>query len=95
MIHRGDTSYIDALRDLLEHEHPQVRIRDVDSYDADAFNLCDSLGCCMPTIDAWADVYPALATIPIAWDFTIPYGVMYPAHPSLAVQEFLDAVLAV
>lgn len=93
VIRRGDTSYIDAVRDKLEREHPQVRIRDVEAYDAGAFNLCESRCCAMLTIDAWADVNPALATIPADWDFTIPYGIMHPVQPTPAVSEFVEAML--
>lgn len=93
VIRRGDSAYIDAIRDLLEAEHPQVHIVDVDVYDASAFNLCEARGCAMLSFEAWADTYPSLACIPVEWDFTVPYGVLYPMRPDPAVAEFVDAVL--
>lgn len=92
MVERGDTSYIDALRDEIEEHHPQVRIQDVPSYDTKTFNQCERLGCAMVTIPTWAELHPSLVTVPCDWEFTVPYGIVYPQEPSDVVFEFLEAI---
>jgi hypothetical protein len=42
----------------------------------------------MMTIDNWKNVHPLLKTIPVDWDYTIPFGLL----SSETVQRFLDAV---
>lgn len=43
------------------------------------------------TIDAWNNVHPMLKTLPVEWDYTIPYGLLHSPTPSPIVQSFLDA----
>lgn len=49
----------------------------------------------MVTIDNWAHVHPLLKTIPVDWDYTIPFGLLHSPSPSGTVQRFLDAVKTV
>lgn len=90
MVERGDTSYIDALRDEIEQHHPQILIQDVPSYDTEIFNQCDSSNSVMITIATWAELHPSLVTIPCEWDFTVPYGIVYAQQPSELVMEFVE-----
>lgn len=89
MVERGDTSYIDVLRNEIEEYHPQIHIQDVPSYDTAVFNQCSILGSAMITISTWADLHPSLVTIPCEWNYTIPYGIVYAEHPSEPVAEFI------
>lgn len=90
MVERGDTSYIDALRDEIEEHHPQIHIQDVPSYDTAVFNQCSILGSVMITISTWAELHPSLITIPCEWNYTVPYGIVYAERPSKLVAEFID-----
>lgn len=90
MVERGDTSFIDAVRDEIEAHHPQIRIQDVPSYDTKVFNQCDILGSTMVTIETWADLHPSLVTIPCNWGYTVPYGIIYSDQPSPLVEEFIE-----
>lgn len=88
MIHRGDTTYIDLLRDELE-QYPQITIRDVDYYDTTVFNQCQASGQIMITVYNWKDIHPSLVTIPCDWKYTIPYGIIYAKYPAHEVSQFL------
>lgn len=90
MAERGDTSYIDVLRDEIEQHHPQIHIQDVPSYDTAVFNQCSILGSAMITISTWEDLHPSLMTIPCEWDYTVPYGIVYAEQPSELVTEFIN-----
>lgn len=92
MVERGDTSYIDALRNEIEEHHPQIHIQDVSSYDTKVFNQCESSGCVMITISTWAELHPSLITIPCEWKYTVPYGIIFPQQTSGVVSEFIEAI---
>ena len=92
MVERGDTSFIDAIRDEIEERHPQIKVQDVPAYDTKTFNLCDSTRSIMITIATWADLHPSLVTIPCRWDYTVPYGILYSESPSDSAKIFLDAI---
>lgn len=38
------------------------------------------------------DIHPALVTLPVDWDYTIPYGLLYAKEPSAEARLFIDAV---
>lgn len=89
MVKRGDSTAVDKIRDEIER-HPQIRIEDTPQfYDMEVFNRCAQTQNIMLTLDCWQDVHPALVTIPVAWDFLIPYGVLYPKSPSEDILRFL------
>lgn len=90
MVERGDTAYVDALRDEIEQHHPPIRIQDVPSYDTSVFNQCSNLGGVMITISTWSELHPLLVTIPCEWDYTVPYGIIYAKQPSAPVVEFVN-----
>lgn len=92
MVERGDTSFVDSLRDEIEQNHPQIRIQDVPSYDTKVFNQCNISNSVMITIETWSELHPSLITIPCNWDYTVPYGIIYPETPSNPVAEFIDVL---
>lgn len=89
MVERGDTKFIDALRDEIEKNHPQIHIQDVASYGTGVFNQCDRTNSVMVTIGTWAELHPSLVAIPCEWDYTVPYGIVYAENPSALVLEFI------
>ena len=68
MVERGDTIYIDRLRDELETAHPQIHIHDVPSYDISIFNYAATTGHPMITADIWSEIHPSLVTLPCDWE---------------------------
>ena len=61
-------------------------------YTLDVFNRCEEGCAVLLTLDGWKDVHPSLVTIPVDWEYTIPYGVLYPRKPSNSVQLFVRAL---
>jgi hypothetical protein len=39
-----------------------------------------------------ADVHPSLVTIPVEWDYEIPFGIVYANEPSKAFMAFVDTI---
>lgn len=93
MVKGGDSPANDVIRDDLQKNHPAIRIEDTQNfYDISVFNRCIETGNVLLTLECWQDVHPALVTIPVDWDYCIPYGLLYPQNPSPDVVRFVEAV---
>lgn len=95
MVQTGDSEVNDRLRAYLQREHPQIRIEDTPRfYDISVFNHCAETGNVLLTLECWKDVHPGLITIPVEWDYRIPYGLLYAQNPPEDVRRFVEAVRA-
>ena len=93
MVKRGDSSLNDRLRADLERDHPQIRIEDTEQfYDISVYNRCAQEGTLLLNVECWKDVHPGLVTLPVDWDYQIPYGILYAKDPPEAVRAFIRAV---
>lgn len=93
LIKRGDSYVLDQMRDDILRSHPEIHIVDFDGYyDISTFNLCEQQGYLMETLDIWASLHPSLATIPVQWNYEMPYGILYAQKPSKTVKEFIDTI---
>lgn len=93
MVQRGDSGTNDFIRNDLEKNHPAIRIEDTPSfYDMTVFNRCAETDNVLLTIECWQDVHPGLVSIPVNWDYSIPYGLLYSTTASDDVLRFVDAV---
>ncbi|MEK3724695.1 LysR family transcriptional regulator [Paenibacillus sp. FSL H8-0034] len=93
VVNGGKSAVIEEIRVFLKRNHPKIRIKDVPRlYDIDVFNRCEESGVVLLTLDAWADIHPSLVTIPSDLNITIPYGLLYPLHPSEDVNTFLEII---
>lgn len=59
------------------------------------FNRCVQTLHVLLTLECWAEVHPSLVTIPVDWDFSIPYGILYQLQPNDDIQRFLDSIKTV
>ncbi|GHO62923.1 hypothetical protein KSC_018150 [Ktedonobacter sp. SOSP1-52] len=93
MIQSGTSPLIDAIRGYLGTEHQEIQITDgLHQYDIDVFNRCEAGCAVLLTLDGWKDVHPSLVTLPVDWEYTIPYGMLYPRKPSNSVLHFVRAI---
>jgi hypothetical protein len=93
LVKRGEAPVLDRLRDEIQAKHSEIRIIDTPNfYDADDFNKCEQMNYVMETLDIWADVHPSLVTIPVEWDYEVPFGIVYANEPSKAVMAFNDII---
>lgn len=94
MVKEGDSGINDSLRNDLMTNHPDITIEDTQSYyDASVFNRCAETDNILLNIECWSDVHPALVTIPVEWDYSIPYGIMYSLNPVDDVKHFIELVM--
>lgn len=92
LMHRGWSSYVDQLRDELAANHPQIDIVDFDFYNLEIFNRCEYEGGILMAVRNWSGVHPLLKILPVRWEHSIPYGLLYAKEPSDTVLDFLEAV---
>ena len=93
LIQPGTSSLIDEIRGYVVTEHPEIQIKDAPhQYTIEMFNRCEESGAVLLTLDGWKDVHPSLVTIPVTWEYTLPYGMLYPRKPSNNVQLFVRAL---
>ena len=90
MVARGDSGINDFIRNDLERNHPEINIVDTPQfYDWSVFNSCADSGNVLLTIECWKDVHPGLVSIPLNWDYSIPYGILYSKDAPDDVNEFV------
>ena len=93
LVKRGDSPVLNRLRDEIEEQHPLITLMDTPHfYDTSVFNECEQMGCVMETLDIWKDVHPSLVTIPVEWEYTMPYGIVYAKNPSRAAHNFIQMI---
>ena len=92
LMRREWSHYVDELRDDIWQNHRQIHIVDFDFYSMEAFNRCENSNDILLAIPGWANVHPLLKVIPVEWDHSIPFGLLYSPRPSGIVKQFLEAV---
>ena len=93
MVRRGDSGVNDVIRNDLERNHPQIHIEDTPQfYDLSVFNRCAETGNVLLTIECWQEVHPGLVSIPVNWDYSIPYGLLYSLDAPEDVLRFVKAI---
>ena len=82
------------LAGLLE-QTGKIRVEPVEYYDYNVFNRAVSANALIVSAECWAGVHPLLVTLPVDWDFEIPYGLIYPKEPREEVLQFIMAIASI
>lgn len=92
MVKPGDSSSVDRIRTEITN-HPQITIEDTPQfYDMTVFNRCAQTQNIMLTLDCWKDVHPSLVTIPVQWNYVIPYGLLYAKDASEDITKLISLI---
>lgn len=95
MVPRGDSGVNDFLRNDLEKNHPEIHLENTSRfYDLSVFNRCAETGKVLLTIECWQEVHPGLVSIPVNWDYSIPYGLLYSSNAPGDVLHFVEEAKA-
>ena len=93
MVERGDSGVNDFLRNDLEKHHPRIHIEDTPQfYDLSVFNRCAETRNVLLTLECWKEVHPGLVSIPVDWEYSIPYGLLYSFDAPDDVCRFAETV---
>lgn len=92
MVKKGDSDTVDRIRAELER-YREVKIEDTPRfYDVEVFNQCEQTGAVLLTLDCWKDVHPSIVTIPVKWNYALPYGILYSINCGIEVQNVVEAI---
>lgn len=93
MVPAGDSLVNNKIRQLITSQYPLINIQDTPKhYDIDVFNQALSDNKALLVIECWQNIHPLLKSIPVNWDFTIPYGILYPLHPKDELKHLLNTI---
>lgn len=93
MVKAGDSETNDIIRNNLTQNHPAIQIEDTSHfYDISVFNCCVETRNVLLILECWKDVHPALVTIPVNWNYSSPYGLLYALEPTEDVVKFINVV---
>mgnify|MGYP001623130791 FL=1 len=90
MIARGWNKYIDALRDELWENHPQIQLEDFAFFNVNVFNQCEQEGAALAIMRPLENIHPMLKNIPVRWECSVPFGILHSPTPSESVELLLD-----
>lgn len=83
---------IDHLRIDLLSKNSSIILEEIPFFNIKAFNQCVNENKLMIVIPEWENIHPMLKIIPVKWNYTIPFGIMYSKQPSNDVQYFLNKI---
>lgn len=93
LVKQGDSPILNKLRDEIKTKHTNINILNISHfYDTNIFNECEQMGCIMETLDIWKDVHPSIVTIPMEWEYKMPYGIVYAKQSSEPMKMFINII---
>lgn len=92
LVKQGGFQYFDILRADIISNHSQINIVDFDHFNIMAFNQCVQKKCPIVAIEPWSGIHPLLRYIPVDWEYSSPYGILYAREPSPNVAKFIRAM---
>ncbi len=94
LVKRGESYVVDEIRDEITRNHSDINVVDFNGYyDATTFNMCEQRGYLIGTMDLWANLHPSLVTVPVEWDYEMPYGILYTKEPNEPIKEFISSLV--
>ena len=91
LVKPGWSSTTTKLREDLAKNHPNTEIIDLDYYDVDTFRYCDDNGILLPVIKQTRGSHPLTKMLPIEWDYTVPFGILYSKNPTETTKKLINA----
>lgn len=92
MVEPGDSRVVDQIRSDLS-SYPEIKIADTSwFYDMSVFNLCAQGNLVLISLECWHNVHPGLVSIPVDWDYPIPFGLLYPKAPNADIMRLISLI---
>lgn len=92
VMRRGWSENVDSLRDDLQENYPQINVVDFDFYNVEVFNRCENSNDVLLAIKNWESVHPLMKIIPVEWNYSMPFGLLYSTEPSEKVKRLMTAI---
>ena len=82
----------DKIREDFQKNHPQIFLNDIThNYNLSVFQRCINTKSALLIPECWKNIHPDIISLPIYWDYTVPYGILYSSNPSESVLNFIKA----
>ena len=92
MVKKGLSENVDKIRTEIEGV-PNVTIIDAPSfYDIEVFNDCEQSQNILLSLECWKDIHPALVSIPVKWNYSVPYGILYSKNANKNIVDIIQAI---
>ena len=92
IMHRGWSCYGEELRESIIENCPDTNLIDIDIYNVDVFNRCENNNEVLLAFKSWESVHPLIRIIPVEWEYTMPFGLLYSHDPSDKVKRLVKAI---
>lgn len=93
MVKEGDSETNDRIREDLNKNHPAIQIEDTPQfYDISVFNRCAESRNVLLVLECWQEIHPVLISIPVNWEHSSPYGLLYAENPPENVERFIEKI---
>lgn len=93
LVKEGESAVVDRLRGEIISRHPEIHIVDTPAfYDIEVFNRCWERGYLLEVPELWSEVHPSFVTIPVDWQYSMAYGIVYAKNPSRAAARFVEVI---
>lgn len=80
----------DKIREDLRKNHPQILLRDIShDYSLSTFQHCIDTKNALIIPECWKNIHPDIISLPVHWDYVVPYGILYSSNPSENVLNFI------
>lgn len=83
---------MDAVRQEVRSHYPDIQIRDFSVFGVSIFSCCENENIALLAVDDWQEVHPLVKLMPVRWNYTIPFGILYSRTPSDQVRFFLKTL---
>ena len=85
----GDSKILDNIKSELENLNLNINFIHTHAFDFSLFNQCEVTHNIILTTPTWAYLHPMLKIIPVEWNYTVPFGIIYPRYPTPSVKAFI------
>ncbi len=92
LIRPGGFHEVDLLREKLKNTEPEIHLEEFPFYNTEVFNQCEQGNQLLMAVENWKSVHPLMKIIPVDWNYSIPFGLLYAAKPSATIQKCIDVI---
>lgn len=90
LLEKGKNAYLDILRENIQKKYPLIHIQDLQTFNIQSFNRCESSRNLMFGIERWNGKHPLVKVIPVDWNYKVPLGLLYSKEPTDTVRKFIS-----
>ena len=89
---RGNPVFADQFVQSMRRNHPEINVETIPLfYDLELLNRCADGRKILLACENWSYVHPEMVNLPVEWDWTMPYGLIYKKDIRPEAQKFLEA----